>query len=668
MLKNKLSKRQKDRILKKAVEEHMNEIKIYESNQLKNEQARPSPIDVGSSSSTYENVDCMSDSFVELYSNSTSDNDFDDNSFDMKVESNLKEQFNLTEELKTCFIKHKVTHDFINDLLGILRKHHDLPKDARTLLGTPLNVDTKNLNDGQYVHFGIRHGLEQLKLCFDDLDTIMLSFNIDGLPLFKSSSQQIWPILCLVDNVPISKPFVVGIFLGNAKPGNISEYLGDFIKDVKELLQNPVIDDKIYKILIHAFICDAPARSYLKCIKNHNGYFGCERCIQRGKWLGRMTFSELDSPKRKDEDFLHGINTDSSDEHIVGISPLIDINIGLVSMFPLDYMHLVCLGVVRKLISIWYKGPLPFRLSGSARQSLNTNLLACAKYSPSEFQRKPRALTDIDRWKATEFRSFLLYTGPVVLKDMLRKDYFNHFLCLHVAIRILLCDKLIPEYLDYAEQLLHYFVKHSKTLYGEEFIVYNVHSLVHLVDDVRRFGTLNKISAFPFESYLGRLKKLLRTPHKPLQQICKRLVENKHSRKDTKTEKHSLIPLSSSLHFSGPTLNCQGMQYKEIKGYNFTLKNKLADNCIMLKNHRIILVENFIYKDSELFILGKEFLHKVNFYNAPCNSSSFEIYNVSCLSPLNCWSANEFLYKGILLPYKESHVFLPLLHCYDNFF
>lgn len=51
-----------------------------------------------------------------------------------------------------------------------------------------------------------------------------------------------------------------------------------------------------------------------------------------------------------------------------------------------------------------------------------------------------------------------------------------------------------------------------------------------------------------------------------------------------------------------------------------------------------------------------------------CDSSVLEIYEVSFLSSLNCWSANEFLYKGILLPYKQSNVFLPLLHCYDNFF
>ena len=71
----------------------------------------------------------------------------------------------------------------------------------------------------------------------------------------------------------------------------------------------------------------------------------------------------------------------------------------------------------------------------------------------------------------------------------------------------MICEKLINDHLDYANQLMHYFVKNSVKLYGEEFVVYNVHSLIHVADDVRRFGSLNKINAFPFESYLGKLKK-----------------------------------------------------------------------------------------------------------------------------------------------------------------
>lgn len=51
------------------------------------------------------------------------------------------------------------------------------------------------------------------------------------------------------------------------------------------------------------------------------------------------------------------------------------------------------------------------------------------------------------------------------------------------------------EYLQYARELLEYFVKHSPAIYGDTFTTYNVHSLLQLKDDVQHFGTsLNAIS------------------------------------------------------------------------------------------------------------------------------------------------------------------------------
>jgi hypothetical protein len=37
-------------------------------------------------------------------------------------------------------------------------------------------------------------------------------------------------------------------------------------------------------------------------------------------------------------------------------------------------------------------------------------------------------------------------------------------------------------------------------LNGPDFLVYNVHSLIYLVDEAWHFGSLNECSAFPFKS------------------------------------------------------------------------------------------------------------------------------------------------------------------------
>lgn len=39
--------------------------------------------------------------------------------------------------------------------------------------------------------------------------------------------------------------------------------------------------------------------------------------------------------------------------------------------------------------------------------------------------------------------------------------------------------------------------------------VYNIHSLIPLAQDVRRFDPVDIFLAFPFESYLGKLEKLV---------------------------------------------------------------------------------------------------------------------------------------------------------------
>ena len=71
---------------------------------------------------------------------------------------------------------------------------------------------------------------------------------------------------------------------------------------------------------------------------------------------------------------------------------------------------------------------------------INTKLLCCSGKLPSEFNRQPRSLEDLNYWKATELRSFLLYTGMVVLKDVIKKEVYNHFVCLNIAIILLCCS------------------------------------------------------------------------------------------------------------------------------------------------------------------------------------------------------------------------------------
>ncbi|KAF0738965.1 Uncharacterized protein FWK35_00026487 [Aphis craccivora] len=61
--------------------------------------------------------------------------------------------------------------------------------------------------------------------------------------------------------------------------------------------------------------------------------------------------------------------------------------------------------------------------------------------------------------------------------------------------------------LNEVEKLLEHFVEKFEELYGEQFVSQNIHGLIHIVDDYRKFGSLEKCSCFSFENYMKFLKK-----------------------------------------------------------------------------------------------------------------------------------------------------------------
>lgn len=257
-------------------------------------------------------------------------------------------------------------------------------------------------------------------------------------------------------------------------------------------------------------MCDAPARSFLKGTKAHTGYSSCDRCVVRREYYkNKVVFNSLVSQKRTDESFRQEIDED----HHVSHTPLSELPIDLITTFPNDYMHNVCLGIVRKLLNTWIGGgSLKVRLQHQKVQVISQPLLDLRKMIPVEFNRKPRSLEELQYWKATELRTFLIYVGPIVLKDVVNIAVYENFLAFHFAISVLLSDRHIKNLgVALVRNIINVFIDHVKVLYGLKFMVYNVHLLSYICDDVDMFGVLDNFSAFPFENYLGQLKLLVKT-------------------------------------------------------------------------------------------------------------------------------------------------------------
>jgi len=555
----------------------------------------------------------------------------------------------------------------LSALLCILQVHHpSLPKDGRTLLKTKTAYKIETLSGGMFHYFGILSSfqglLNKMWSVVPDRHAFKLQLNFDGLPLFKSSSTQFWPILGMLQGYS-EKPVLIGLFCGNTKPKSLSEYLQHLVSELKSLSSGFVFQGKRFFLNLCSVVCDTPARAFVKGVKSHCAYHGCDKCHQIGVRIGhRMTFPDLSARRRTDECFRQNTDVEHHHEH----SPLADLNIDMIASFPYDYMHLVCLGVMRRLLDLWMgpPGPLRCRMSSSQASLISERLLSLRDYIPSEFTRRPRTLAEKNRWKASEFRQFLLYTGPVVMKDVLKSQIYDNFMLLSIGVHILLSSEYCLKMNNLANSLLVSFVEHFGQLYGQEFLVYNFHGLAHLCEDVKIHGNLDLFSSFPYENFLGHLKKLVRGPRNPLTQVIRRLSEIDEASSNCNLNAQASNDYKSE-HTEGPVpqfFTGEAKQFKVLSMDGAVIKTTNRDSCIKIKN-KFVLVENIIVDRGVEYFVGRDYRCKESFFEYPFDSTELDIFVVSNLSlTVKHFQRVESVQKYVRLPFHDKFVVIPLLH------
>lgn len=514
----------------------------------------------------------------------------------------------------------------VDKLLKIMNNYPtigSLPKTYETLVKTPRDIHLRSVPPGKYLHLGLKYAVTKIidyYLPASLEETIQLDINIDGIPLYKSSKSQFWPILGQVKNIENSSPFLIGIYCGTKKPDSVNLFLEDLINDLKEGNENCLeYKDKNYKIKLRAVICDAPARSYVKCVKSHNGYSSCNFCIQEGIFENsRMCFPETNASVRTNESFRSRIHEDHHLKEGEIMSPFEELDIDMVHSFPLDYMHLLLLGIMKKLLMIWLSGELRVRMSSNTVAVLNNLLEIISKTQSRCFARPSRSLNDLKFWKSSEFRTFLLYTGPVILKNVLPPDLYNNFLFLHIATKICIKDEFKP-FLEIAHNLYLDFVKSYEECYGAHLISSNVHNVVHLVECVKRFGNLDNFSAFPFESALGHLKFLIKKNRQELQQVGKRLMEREGILIRKKPSNGECYVTREIIPNSG--------RFARLNHGEFKYTNDDKDGWFLAKNDKIVKIRYFKSTSNNISINGEELSTQyANFYVKPIESMYFDIY------------------------------------------
>lgn len=102
-----------------------------------------------------------------------------------------------------CNVPQVTLNKLLKLTLKLMKEHEviytkNLPLDSRTLLNTPKSNQNpiRSVNPGHYYHFGLAEQIQ--RFAPHNLTEIKVVIGIDGLPLAKSSNNQLWPILAYI--------------------------------------------------------------------------------------------------------------------------------------------------------------------------------------------------------------------------------------------------------------------------------------------------------------------------------------------------------------------------------------------------------------------------------------------------------------------------------------
>lgn len=360
-------------------------------------------------------------------------------------------------------------------------------------------------------------------------------------------------------------------------------------------------------------------------------------------------------------------------------SPLLKIpELDMVKDFPIgDALHLLHLGVLKRCLTGWRDGSFNnynTKWSGKDIKEISIFLAQCKL--PSEIHRTLRGLDCLAFWKGTEFRTFLQYAGVVILKKYLPYDAYEHFLLLFCATSILAASDVYHHFLNLSEMLLDTYVEKFREIYGVDHITSNIHNLIHLTDDVRRFGPLISFSAYPFENKLYSIKCLLRNGRFPLAQVARRLHELTSVENNDTTNGKPRTDYFISLKNANNGENVENALLQNIVEHHeffykatfrkYGLNTKEDRNRWFLTHSKqIVCAENIIsFSNNAVQIYGCSLKNIFLFFETPIKSSYLDIYcSDGIKNNPNLYKVSEVKCKLAKIDFNEEmSVFVPLLH------
>lgn len=550
--------------------------------------------------------------------------------------------------------------------------------------------------------------------------------NTDGAQAADSADTSIWPIYGMSPELPphLRKKhmFLIGLWVDKKKP-DMNLFLEPFVKIANKLSDEGVSwnlngEEKISRCFPLTSCVDSAARHEMLNMKKFNAIFGCTFCEQEAEPIEqiaktgkkiiyrRLTFSGCAAPTRTDESIRKYMDiadrTNKPQKGVRGSSVLRDLkhfDLGK-GMIP-DYMHSVLLGTTKR-----YTGIMTNKcLSRADLQTANDRLEAIR--NPKNITRSPRSLNVQAKWKASEWRTFLIYYCLIVFQGLISNVYLNHLALLVYSVSILLQPSITPEMLNQAEYSLVLFVAQYQRLFGKSSITYNIHLLLHLCECVRNWGPLWAINCFYFEDANRILLKLKKSPYRVALDIARKYVifnslhsfsskfplgpryQQFHTYLTVRKNKHVVQVGNITLLGSGKSyflnldeqicfgydLHCKRFDKMIINSIRFTTASynangKTNDSAIILKNNKRGYIVNIcLYEVEENDQIRKEvviFYYELSVDEQPIlTTSGMNIEHIVKYDPRNavlrCTSAKNIYKQGFMIQIDNAFFFSEVL-------
>ena len=192
----------------------------------------------------------------------------------------------------------------------------------------------------------------------------------------------------------------------------------------------------------------------------------------------------------------------------------------------------------------------------------------------------------------------------------------------------------------------------------------NVHNLLHVYDDVRRFEGLKTISAFLLEAFLHELKKMVHSGRHSLVQAVHRLLELQHINVAKRQQNQRKVDEQSVRTVGVDTIATVREGFKQ--------RQNFREKWCMSNSGEVVWYETATKSGNEITVQEYGFFQQVPALIEPCLSTEANIYSISMddlnTSTLKHYPSNTLMCKLAAVQTARAGVytFVPLTHTYVN--